>query len=84
MSNKEILEEAAEKYANNWEEIHPELNFEDITPIEVSKIDFIEGAKWQAERMFDLMNQYTDDVMAGCNLRAEEWVSQFKKQNNEQ
>jgi hypothetical protein len=46
------LEEAAEKYANEWEEIHPTLDPEDMTPIEVSKIDFIAGAKWQSERMF--------------------------------
>jgi hypothetical protein len=50
----ETLEEAAEKYANDWEEIYPELDSEDITPIAVSKIDFIAGAKWQAERMYTL------------------------------
>jgi hypothetical protein len=49
---QETLEEAAEKYANDWEEIYPELDSEDITPIAVSKIDFIAGAKWQAERMY--------------------------------
>ena len=49
---KETLEEVAEKYANNWEEMHPELDFEDMTPIEISKIDFIEGAKWQQERSY--------------------------------
>jgi hypothetical protein len=72
MSNKEILEEAAERLVNR--------PYGDV----VSKSSFIAGAKWQSEQMFELMNQYTDDVMAGCNLRAEEWVSQFKKQNNEQ
>ena len=49
---KETLKEVAEKYANNWEEMHPELDFEDMTPIEISKIDFIEGAKWQQERSY--------------------------------
>jgi hypothetical protein len=49
---QETLEEVAEKYANDWEEIYPELDSEDITPIAVSKIDFIAGAKWQAERMY--------------------------------
>ena len=49
---KDTLEEAAEKYANEWEEIHPTLDPEDMTPIEVSKIDFIAGAKWQADQLF--------------------------------
>ena len=49
---KDTLEEAADKYANEWEEIHPTLDPEDMTPIEVSKIDFIAGAKWQAEQLF--------------------------------
>ena len=47
---QETLEEVAEKYANDWEEIHPKLDFEDMTPIAISKIDFIEGAKWQQEQ----------------------------------
>jgi hypothetical protein len=40
---------------------------------------FIAGAKWQAERMCEIMNAYADDVMGGCNLRAKEWFEQFKK-----
>ena len=39
---------------------------------------FIEGAKWQEERMFEIMDYYADDVMGGCNLRAKEWFEQFK------
>ena len=49
---QETLEEAAETYSNDWEEIYPELDFEDIAPIEMSKLDFIAGANWQAERMY--------------------------------
>ena len=49
---KTELEEVAEKYANEWEEIHPTLDSEDMTPIAVSKIDFIEGAKWQQKQMY--------------------------------
>ena len=65
MENKETLEKTAEKYANDWEEIHPKLDFEAMTPIAISKIDFIEGAKWQQERM------YIEEDM----LEFSEWVS---------
>jgi hypothetical protein len=38
----------------------------------------LKSAKWQAERMYEIMNAYADDVMGGCNLRAEEWFEKFK------
>jgi len=37
-----------------------------------------EGARWQAERMFKLMDEYADDVMGGCNLTSKDWYTQFK------
>ena len=40
--------------------------------------NFIEGAKWQQESMFEIMDAYADDVMGGCTLRAKEWFKQFK------
>jgi hypothetical protein len=42
-------------------------------------IAFKAGAKWQAERMCEIMNAYADDVMGGCNLRAKDWFEKFKK-----
>jgi hypothetical protein len=36
------------------------------------------GAKWQEERMFELIDGYVDDVMGGCNLRAKEWFENRK------
>jgi hypothetical protein len=67
---KETLEEAAKnttsKYINEREK-------------QTAYLEFIEGAKWQAEKMCEIMNAYTDDVMGGCNLRAKEWFEQFKK-----
>ena len=83
---QETPEEAAEKYANDWEEIYPELDSEDITPIVVSKIDFIAGAKWQAERMYSDMEEYADYCLM-CSaaktlkipLLPKEWFQQFKK-----
>ena len=43
---KTELEEAAEKYSENWEEITG-LDYENTVPSEVNKLDFINGAKWQ-------------------------------------
>jgi hypothetical protein len=37
------------------------------------------GAKWQQEKMYEIMDLYADDVMGGCTLRAKEWFEQFKK-----
>ena len=69
MENKqETLEEAAEKYGNNIGNKNGTAQF-----------DFIQGAKWQQEIMYEIMNAYVDDVMGGCNLRAKEWFEQFKK-----
>ena len=71
----ETVEEAAEKYANNWEEIHPELVPENITPIEVSKIDFIEGAKWQQENSYSeeeviqLLIKFNQEIQEVENVR---------------
>jgi hypothetical protein len=62
-SKQETLEEAAEKYKYN-----PKGDF-----------CFTKGANWQAERMFEIMDAYVNDVMGGCNLRAKDWFSQFKK-----
>lgn len=48
---KETLEEAAEKYSNKvWDNI---ITYQDAISEKINtKIDFINGAKWQAERMY--------------------------------
>ena len=43
---KGTFEEAIEYYSENWEEINPDLDFEDLTPIQVSKVDFSNGFIW--------------------------------------
>jgi hypothetical protein len=67
---QETIEEAAEKYANDWEEIHPKLDAENITPIAVSKIDFIEGAKSDAAREYWYAKWHKEQdkvkCVAGC------------------
>ena len=71
---KETLEEAAERYANDWEEIHPTLDSEDMTPIAVSKIDFISGANWQVERMYS----EADKIMKFLDTEVELKLSDIK------
>ena len=85
---KETLEEAAQKYANDWEEMHSTLDSENMTLIAVSKIDFIAGANWQAERMYS--EEDVMDALHSVELKynrdfskiyegVKEWFEQFKK-----
>jgi hypothetical protein len=87
---QETLEEAAERYANEWEEIHPTLSSEDMTPIAVSKIDFIAGANYYAEKMYseaDLREAFKqsrqckifEKDMPPVYNEFEDWFGQFKK-----
>jgi hypothetical protein len=72
MNKKETLEEAIKQELENH-------FFSNISEIKQAEYFINFGALWQQEQMFELMNHYTDDVMAGCNLRAEEWVKQIYK-----
>jgi len=49
-----------------------------LSPKQYYEQGFIDGAKWQAEKMYEIMDNYVDDVMGGCNLRAKDWFEQFK------
>jgi hypothetical protein len=72
---KETLEEAAERYAKQFDYA------EDSSPL----IDFIEGAKWQAERMYNeeevlkLLITFSDDRTFLKKDVAIKWFEQFKK-----
>jgi hypothetical protein len=48
---------------------------------EWSKEDFIEVIKkmYSEEEMFNFINEYFNDAVSGCNLRAKEWFNKFKK-----
>ena len=76
------LEQAAEKYSENWEEITG-LDYENTVPSEVNKLDFINGAKWQQERMYSeeeirqMFNRY-NEVIAHRDI--EEWQAWIDKQ----
>jgi sugar-specific transcriptional regulator TrmB len=62
---QETLEEAAEKYSENWEEITG-LDYENTVPSEVNKLDFINGAKYQKAQ-----NQIKDIIPALVDFKHE-------------
>ena len=93
MKNKETLEEAAEKYSENWEEITG-LDYENTVPSEVNKLDFINGAKWQQEQNKKLYSEedlreafrqgeqnisYSETYGLDSELTEQQWFEQFKK-----
>jgi hypothetical protein len=76
MKKQETLDEAAENYAKQFDYA------EDSSPL----IDFIEGAKWQAERMYseEDMQEYAEFCIR-CDreglpcIVVKDWFEQFKK-----
>jgi hypothetical protein len=82
MKSKETLEEAANK-------IYPNNGFEDELYWDLGEIyrdKFIEGAKWQAERMYseeevlELLNKFSNrDGNHEDEQRTKNWFEQFKK-----
>ena len=40
---------------------------------------FYNGAKWQQERMLEVMDVFAHDVMGGCTLNAKDWLKQTYK-----
>lgn len=87
---KTELEEAAEKYSENWEEITG-LDYENTVPSEVNKLDFINGAKWQQEQNKNLYSEeesiqkiidYVDfqfNTNGELNSEIKKWYEQYKK-----
>ena len=69
----ETLEQTAEKYANEWEEIYPELDPENMTPIEISKIDFIAGAKWQMDKQDEFAIEFGEWLMKKGRYNITNW-----------
>ena len=63
MNDKETLEEAAEKYSKN----------------ELSKLGFINGAKWQAERMYS-EEELEQEIDAHLEIAKNLWLSAIKEQ----
>ncbi len=81
MSKQETLEEAALR-------LYPKFSHDPYNPLEDVLEDereiFIEGAEWQAERMYSDMEEYSAFVLKSYKeglplLLAKEWFEQFKK-----
>lgn len=82
---KETLEESAENYG--WK-IKTNTFSNPVKANELAesaKQDFIEGVKWQAERMYseeevlNILYKHTEDLLSGKKLTLEKWFEQFKK-----
>lgn len=75
---KETLEQAANKYVEDFD-----LSFydtvEEIPVKEIAKKDFIEGAKWQAERMYSEKEVIAMLLIKHDGLSPEYVLQQFKK-----
>ena len=69
---QQTIEEAAEYYAHNH------FNMHELNHYKALKQGFKACAKWQQEKMYEIMDAYANDVMGGCNLMAKEWFEQFK------
>jgi len=80
---KETLEEAAEKYADFSNDYVP-MSFGDNFN-ETTKKDFINGAKWQPERMYseeevlEIIRQYALEEHLITSSKPDIWFEQFKK-----
>ena len=89
-NKKETLEEAAEKHSKKMWGVY----FNDKTQGEISIQDFIEGAKWQADRMYSedkviiLLNKFGGKVYGDYTRNqtmedfTEEWFEQYKKKQH--
>ena len=78
---KETLEEAAEK-------VYPNDGFKDEIWADIGEVfreKFIEGAKWQQERMYseeevlEIIRQYALEEHLITSSKPDKWFEQFKK-----
>lgn len=79
------LEIASQRYSDDWEKI-TRLSYEDLEVEEINKLDFINGANWQKNRMFTndevimILNRRLMSIGVISSLKATEiWFDQYKK-----
>ena len=78
---QETLEEAAESLFNDFQKENQIIPKNDIRPY---KLGFIQGAKWQQERMYSDMQEYAEFCIRCYEkglpcIIAKDWFEQFKK-----
>jgi hypothetical protein len=79
------LEIASQRYSDNWEKI-TRLSYEDLEVEEINKLDFINGANWQRNRLFtneeviDIIQKRLLSIGVFSSYTATEiWFNQYKK-----
>jgi len=79
------LEIASQRYSDDWEKI-TRLSYEDLEVEEINKLDFINGANWQKNRMFTndevimILQRRLMSIGVISSLKATEiWFNQYKK-----
>ena len=79
------LDEAAQRYSDDWENITG-LEYEDEYPEAINKLDFINGANWQRNRLFtneeviDIIQKRLLSIGVFSSYTATEiWFNQYKK-----
>lgn len=64
----ETLEEAAQRYSEDWENITG-LEYENEYIEVINKLDFINGAKWQQERSYS-----EEDLKEAFGMNDKDWI----------
>ena len=79
------LEIASQRYSDDWEKI-TRLSYEDLEVEEINKLDFINGANWQRNRLFtneeviDIIQKRLLSIGIFSSYTATEiWFNQYKK-----
>ena len=79
------LEIASQRYSDDWEKI-TRLSYEDLEVEEINKLDFINGANWQRNRLFtneeviDIIQKRLLSIGVFSSFTATEiWFNQYKK-----
>jgi hypothetical protein len=63
------------EYAFDWQNTNEEEDYWS----ECNRWSAPEIIMYSEEEVFKLINEYFNDAMSGCNLRAKEWFNKFKK-----
>ena len=79
------LEIASQRYSDDWEKI-TRLSYEDLEVEEINKLDFINGANWQKNRLctneevIDIIQKRLLSIGVFSSYTATEiWFNQYKK-----